>query len=150
LKHTILKGINNSNNNSSRSVCSLPWLQHAKAAADMMTFKVKLTAALQLLPITLHDLDSRLDNQQYRGVSSGQAPSYHSEPKRWGPLRLCLSSYESAQALTVIAALADHRTQPLHHSSAACVRCQRQMSCHCLQQMIHLIGLYACCLSITD
>jgi hypothetical protein len=28
--------------------------------------------------------------QQYRGVSSGQAPSCHSEPKGRGPLKLCL------------------------------------------------------------
>jgi hypothetical protein len=42
-----------------------------------------------------HD-DIRLDNQQCRGVSSGQAPSCHSdtgsEPKGWGPLRLFLFS----------------------------------------------------------
>jgi hypothetical protein len=31
---------------------------------------------LQLLPISYH--------------SNGQAPSYHSEPNGWGPLRLCL------------------------------------------------------------
>jgi hypothetical protein len=37
-------------------------------------------------------LDSSLDNHQYRqgGVISGQAPSCHSEPKGWGPMRLCL------------------------------------------------------------
>jgi hypothetical protein len=37
------------------------------------------------------NLDIRLENNEYRAVSSGRAlPSHYSEPKGWGPLRLCL------------------------------------------------------------
>jgi hypothetical protein len=75
--------------------------------------QVATTAALgsENKPACHDDLDITLDNQQYRGVSSDQAPSCHSEPKGLGPLRHAFSSYASeALTATIITALADHVT----------------------------------------
>jgi hypothetical protein len=65
----------------------------------------------------------RLDNQQYRGVSSGQAPSCHIELKGWGPLRLCLFIICICTSVDIDSRCSSCRSQgPVNaHASAQCL-----------------------------